>query len=338
MRALAVTGKKLNLIYMHHPIKYFFSFCLIAMVCLCSCDDKGESPASTINITIDNKQESYKVQIAEYSHIRRQFTVLMQNGSTVFGMVIDVDSPESLKVGEHSSQCDWILENLLYSTISTDATESILSITSIKPSASSYQISGHADNVVLTDFDGETQTVEHFEFDLSFTIPSKDDLDVITFEIGSDHYTYYGDNGSWYHDPYYFPNPDPNSVILTLTTNRGDDPSEYSTIFEGVTIIDKSPTYPPVPESTTGYSNGLRLYVTLPEIKGCTLSGSEVFFDGDNKQPYWESTTVNITEVTPTSAGYLLKGIFAGPVTNIYDEDDILFVTNGTFRITVPSL
>lgn len=316
-------------------------FSIFSAVLLMSCGkDDDAAPASFIQLTIDGKTESLSVTKALYSALRREFYVEATGEAGAISLSIAKGDAEQLTTGVYSTSCEIKLDMISSSFIGTTAyvaEANTISISSITKGGSSYTVAGEGTNITIGNAGGSTIIIEKLNFSLPFEIPDKEKLDHLTFQVNNQTLTYYGDKASSFRDPYGWPNPSPEDVDLLISGNAADDNSHYYHAVHGFSLEVVNATYPPVPATITGYSEGLRMRFTAPEDLNCIIANYEIYNNGENQEPNFNSCVMTITTVSETNDGYELTGTFSGKITEESSEE-VLSVENGSFKVTVPKL
>lgn len=328
--------------FMHNVKSIFIVTLLSIMVLGCSEDDNEVTITSIAKVTVDGTTIDYSVKNASYSYITKLFTLELKKDAKLLNLFFRADDLSTFTSGEFDTSCgfasEMVTNNFLGSTIYSTTT-STLEITKVEKTNETYTISGLSNNLELKGSgfpNDELLTVTSIEFSALFTIKSKEELDYISFTANNSH-TFYGNKASGYISPYFFPNPSSDEVELILASNTVDqNPRQISA--EGISIIDISPTYPPIVETITGYDEGLRLSVILPEVDNC-LNTNLVFYDnGNNQIENFNSTVLEITDVEEQKDSYALFGTFSGKITQDGGDYIVLTISNGTFKVSVPKL
>ena len=308
----------------------------------CSDDESDVTPETMAKVTIDGTSTDFTIMEANYSYVDRRFNLIMRNNGELFNMYFRVDDLNNFSERTATTDCDLIFELLRQgfigsSIFSTDT--SSFDISSVKRNGDAVSIVGEGSNLELVSSGiggDDTLIVDKIELAVTFTVLPKEDLNFISFNIGGEEFTYYGAGGSGYLSPYFFPNPSPDDDIeLILTANRANE-NPRSFVFEGISLIDVRPTYPPTQETISGYSEGLRILFLKPEIDGC--DSNLMFFENENNlEPNFNSTSLEITNVEEKDGRFILSGKFSGKITET-SNDIVIDLQDGEFRFSVPTL
>lgn len=320
-------------------LKCAWLFILLFMV---ACGDEEGFKGSSFTLVYEGgKVKNFEITEARYSPILKRFVLMSKNELELFNITLRVDELDQFTTGDFVSTCNLEIQYIDPSGTYTNFIGQdpvSLSVTEIDKSEGAYQIAGSKQNLTLPSFTsaGKSVTFKEVSFDASFKIDPTDDLDFLSFEIDNEPYIFYGKNINGFLDPFNFPNPRPEDTELIISANINNQVTNNFLGEEGITLKLLSPTYPPIPETVNGYSNGVRITYVQSEVPNCD-SSIEIYKNGYNLDENFEKGMVQITSVEDQGSDYIISGTFSGVATET-TEDKALTFSNGKFRITAAKL
>ncbi|MDH5366190.1 MAG: hypothetical protein OEW67_04335 [Cyclobacteriaceae bacterium] len=305
-----------------------------------SCSDKQDDifneKNSFVMVTVGGETINYTIESAEYSPVTRQFVLrAVEEGSNseYFRLYIGIDDPAQLTSGAIYTACDLTVEiyhDFHYGNSVLSTTESAITLSNVEFVGGKYVIIGTGSNLNLKDNNSPSTTtiIENVEFSIAFTEISTDQLDYISYTANGVDYTYYEDDASRYAKDTF----DPNIIELIVTGNVFDLSSVWLP-KEGISFRIDNPTYPPVPEVVSGY---IESYLFVAQNESCMNTNLTEYYNDSN------STTQNIvfeiTQVDELGDNYILTGTCSADLIKDGTVSEILSLSNGSFKMTVPKL